>query len=68
MTDNALRGARHRETNMRALTALAVIVMSLMLGVALTACSNDGTGEDYYENDTHHGYPGPGIQSPGRDS
>ena len=54
---------------MRALTALAVIVMSLMLGVALTACSSDDSiGQDYYENDTHHGYPGPGIQSPGRDS
>jgi|HubBroStandDraft_5_1064220.scaffolds.fasta_scaffold2280470_2 hypothetical protein len=53
---------------MRALTALAVIVISLMLGVALTACSDDGIGGDYYENDTHRGYPGPGVTSPDRDS
>ena len=53
---------------MRALTALAVIVISLMLGVALTACSDDGVGQDYYENNVHHGYPGPGINSPDRDS
>jgi hypothetical protein len=67
MIDNALRGTRHRETNMKAWIALAVIVMSLMMGVVLTACSDD-TGEDYYENDTHRGYPGPGTTTPGRDS
>jgi hypothetical protein len=52
---------------MRALIALAVIVLSLMMGVVLTACSDD-TGEDYYENETHRGYPGPGVTTPGRDS
>jgi hypothetical protein len=53
---------------MRALIAVTVIAMSLLMGVALTACSDDSAGGDYYENDTHHGYPGPGVQSPGRDS
>jgi hypothetical protein len=53
---------------MRALIALAVIVMSLMMGVALTACSDDSVGGDYYENETHRGYPGPGVTTPGRDS
>lgn len=52
---------------MRALIALAVIVMSLVMGVVLTACSDDSIGNDYYENDTHHGYPGPGTMSPGRE-
>lgn len=51
---------------MKPLLALALIVMSLMLGVAMTACSDD-IGGDYYENDTHRGYPGPGTTSPGRD-
>jgi hypothetical protein len=52
---------------MKAWFALAVIVISLTMGVVLTACSDD-TGEDYYENETHRGYPGPGTTSPGRDS
>jgi hypothetical protein len=52
---------------MRTWIALAVIVMSLMMGGVLTACSDD-TGADYYENETHRGYPGPGVTTPGRDS
>lgn len=51
---------------MRALIALALITLSLTLGVALTACKDD-VGADYYENDTHRGYPGPGTTSPNRD-
>jgi len=52
---------------MRASIALAIIVVSLMMGIVLTACSDD-VGNDYYENETHRGYPGPGTTSPGRDS
>ena len=52
---------------MKALIALAVIVLSLSMGVVLTACSDDSVGGDYYENDIHHGYPGPGVTDP-RDS
>jgi hypothetical protein len=52
---------------MKPLIALTFIVMSLLLGVAVTACSDD-VGADYYENETHRGYPGPGTTSPGRDS
>jgi hypothetical protein len=48
---------------MRNLFALAFFVMSLMLGLALTACSDDTDG-DYYENDIHRGYPGPGATTP----
>ena len=49
---------------MKPLLALALIVMTLMLGVAMTACSDDDMGGDYYENDLHHGYPGPGVTDP----
>jgi hypothetical protein len=51
---------------MKPLIALAFIVASLLLGVAVTACTDD-MGDDYYENDTHRGYPGPGTTSPNRD-
>jgi hypothetical protein len=49
---------------MRWLIALAFVVMSL-LSIAATACS-DAAG-NYYENDTHGGYPGPGIRTQNRD-
>jgi hypothetical protein len=52
---------------MKALVAFAFIVASLMLGTALSACS-DEVGQNYYENEVHGGYPGPGTRSPGRDS
>jgi hypothetical protein len=46
---------------MRPLIALTFILMSL-LGIALTACAEpDG---DYYENEKHSGYPGPGTRTP----
>ena len=48
---------------MKPLIAMTLIAVSLMLGVALTACSDD-TGTDYYENDVHRGYPGPGATTP----
>ena len=51
---------------MRALIALALILGALTLGSILTACT-DEVGADYYENDIHHGYPGPGTTDP-RDS
>jgi hypothetical protein len=48
---------------MRPLIALTLFAMWLALGVAMTACSDD-SGGDYYENDVHHGYPGPGTETP----
>ena len=51
---------------MRNLFALAFFVVTLLLELALTACSdNDGMSNDYYENNVHHGYPGPGTHTPG---
>lgn len=50
------------------LVALALVLMWLTFGVVMTACSSDEVGGDYYENDVHSGYPGPGTKSPGRDS
>ena len=51
---------------MKPLIALALFLACLTLGVGLSACSDDGA--NYYENDTHGGYPGPGIRTPDRDS
>jgi hypothetical protein len=52
---------------MKPLIALALLLAWLTLGVGLSACSDDGGG-NYYENETHGGYPGPGTRTPGRDS
>ena len=52
---------------MKALIALALVLMWLTLGVAMTACSDDEVGADYYENDLHHGYPGPATTDPHTD-
>ena len=49
---------------MRALIALALILAALTLGGMLTACSSDDASADYYDNDLHHGYPGPGVTDP----
>jgi hypothetical protein len=57
----------NRETTMKPLIALALVLMWLTLGFVMAACSDD-TGGDYYENEIHGGYPGPGTRSPGRDS
>ncbi|HZK91705.1 MAG TPA: hypothetical protein VFC56_16310 [Stellaceae bacterium] len=50
---------------MKPVLVLAFVVMSLLLGVAVTACSD--MGGNYYENDTHGGYPGPGTRTQNRD-
>jgi hypothetical protein len=31
---------------------------------ALAGCSNSPPPANYYENDIHHGYPGPGVSDP----
>jgi hypothetical protein len=38
-----------------------VLALMTLLGIALTACSE--APSDYYENDIHNGYPGPGTRS-----
>jgi hypothetical protein len=48
---------------MKSLIGLALVVVWLLFGVVLTACT-DEVGGDYYENDIHHGYPGPGTETP----
>ena len=52
---------------MKALFAIGLMLMWLTLGVAMTACSEDGVGGDYYENDLHGGYPGPAVRDPRSD-
>jgi hypothetical protein len=51
-----------RKTTMKPLIAVALVLMSLF-GIAATACSDD-VGQDYYENEIHNGYPGPGTKTP----
>lgn len=52
---------------MKALTLLALTLLWLTLGVAMSACSDD-VGDDYYENELHGGYPGPATRSPRSDT
>jgi hypothetical protein len=67
MTHHATTKNNHLgETIMKPLIALALFLACLTLGVGLSACSDDSG--NYYENDTHGGYPGPGIRTPDRDS
>lgn len=54
------------EADMKILMALAFIVASLGFGFALSACSDD-VGANYYENDIHGGYPGPGTRTNSRE-
>lgn len=49
---------------MKAVIALVLTLMWLTLGAALTACSDEDVGGDYYENDLHGGYPGPATRDP----
>jgi len=49
---------------MKTLMSLTLILMWLTLGLAATACSD--TGRDYYENENHGGYPGPGTRTQNR--
>jgi hypothetical protein len=39
-------------------------VCLLLALVAIAACSNAPVPANYYENDIHHGYPGPGVTDP----
>lgn len=52
---------------MKPLIALAIVLAWLSLGIAVSACSDDGVGQDYYENDQHGGYPGPATRTQNRD-
>jgi len=53
---------------MKPLITLAIVLTWLSLGIAVSACSDDnGVGQDYYENDVHGGYPGPGTRTQNRD-
>jgi hypothetical protein len=45
--------------------ACVALVLWALLSFAATACS-EASG-DYYENDIHNGYPGPGTKSQNRD-
>ena len=46
---------------MRKMLALAVLLLALAAGAS---CSNAPVPANYYENDIHRGYPGPGVTDP----
>jgi hypothetical protein len=52
------------EISMKRSVCLALVLMAL-LSIAATACSE--AAGDYYENDTHGGYPGPGTRTNNRE-
>jgi hypothetical protein len=43
---------------------LAVVCLLLALAAIAACASNAPVPANYYENDIHHGYPGPGVTSP----
>jgi hypothetical protein len=43
----------------------ACIAFCLFLAVLIVAgCASGPVPANYYENDIHHGYPGPGVSDP----
>jgi hypothetical protein len=40
------------------------ILCLLLILAAVAACTNSPVPANYYENDIHHGYPGPGVTDP----
>ena len=46
---------------MRKIVAVACLLLAMM---AAAACSTGPVPANYYENDIHHGYPGPGVTDP----
>jgi hypothetical protein len=51
---------------MKKSVCLALILIALV-SLAATACTDSEAAGDYYDNDTHGGYPGPGTRTLGRD-
>jgi hypothetical protein len=44
---------------------IARFLLIMVTTLRLVACVSSGSAPaDYYENDFHHGYPGPGTTSP----
>jgi hypothetical protein len=63
----SLRGEPMRNILVRNLFALAFFAMSLLFAITLTACGDNASDADYYDNDIHNGYPGPGTKTPNQD-
>jgi hypothetical protein len=46
------------------MTKLAGLIGAMLLVVAIAGCTNSPAPANYYENDLHHGYPGPAVADP----
>ena len=52
-------GSMRRET-----TKLTGLLGAMLLLAVVAGCSNSPAPANYYENDLHHGYPGPATADP----
>jgi hypothetical protein len=43
---------------------IAGLVCLILAAIAVGGCSTGRVPGNYYENDIHHGYPGPGVTDP----
>lgn len=43
---------------------LALLVGSILVAAALAGCAHAPAPPGYYNDDLHHGYPGPGVADP----
>ena len=46
---------------MHRLTAIAAVLLTML---AAAGCTSGQVPANYYENDLHHGYPGPAVSDP----
>jgi hypothetical protein len=46
---------------------LARFLLAISLTLQVVSCATGNPPANYYENDIHHGYPGPGTADPSAD-
>jgi len=47
-----------------AIQKLARFLLTISLTLQAVSCATGNPPTNYYENDIHHGYPGPGVSDP----
>jgi hypothetical protein len=43
---------------------ICVVLCLFLAALAVAGCVSGPVPANYYENDIHHGYPGPGVSDP----
>jgi hypothetical protein len=46
------------------MTELITLIGAMLLLAVVAGCTNSPAPANYYENDLHHGYPGPATADP----